>query len=365
MAASTSTAVLNTQDEDISLLRAVLGRTSQEVKDYTAQYEDQVNIVQQLGTAVNLPENKPAMDILAMRERRLEAALVREANALQRHSDFCIADKDASKAQAVAAAAVVAAPAVGGSATTTTTKSASGKKIMKRKLPEPVDGWKDMSGKIHRVHHDLAVYHKTISGILWQMMDIVHGATGSGDPTPDVMLASLVPYKEMEEKWESYNMKELLDMGLNCVHEQAHSLYVKHVYNGAVAETFVGDALFGADRTIPVEERVDSAVKRVQKLTTAAKAAVGQSGRGGSMAGKRNGGRRGGSSSNNGGRGQQQYNRDYGSDYRQGGSSSYGRYNGSGSFGGSNFGGGRGNGERTCFICGSTGHQAKQCPKGN
>ena len=70
-------------------------------------------------------------------------------------------------------------------------------------------------------------------------------------------------------------------MGLNCVHEAAHSLYVKHVYNGAVAETFLGDALFGADSTIPVEERVDNAVKREQKLTTATKAAMGQSNRGG------------------------------------------------------------------------------------
>ena len=29
------------------------------------------------------------------------------------------------------------------------------------------------------------------------------------------------------------------------MHEAAHSLYVKHVYNGAVAETFWGDALLG------------------------------------------------------------------------------------------------------------------------
>ena len=59
-------------------------------------------------------------------------------------------------------------------------------------------------------------------------------------------------------------------MGLNCVHEAAHSLYVKHVYNGAVAETFLGDIVFGADRTIPVEDRLDSAIKRVHKLLSAA-----------------------------------------------------------------------------------------------
>ena len=89
-------------------------------------------------------------------------------------------------------------------------------------------------------------------------MDIVHEQSSNGyaEPTPDVLLATLVPLKEMESKWETFTLKGLLEMGLSCVHEATHSLYVKHVYNVAVAETFWGDALFGADKTIPVEERV-------------------------------------------------------------------------------------------------------------
>jgi len=112
----------------------------------------------------------------------------------------------------------------------------------------------------------------------------------------------------MEAKWETYTVKELLEMGLNCVHEPAHSLYVKHVYNGAVAKNFLGDALFGTDHTIPVEERVDNAAKRVQKLTTATQVVVGQSSRGGISSGRRGGGRRGGFSNYNGGS-QQHYKR--------------------------------------------------------
>jgi hypothetical protein len=162
MVASTSTVVPSSQDEDISLLRAVLGRTSQEVKDYTVEYEDQVKLVLQIGFTVNEPENKGVLDVLAMREHRLDAALAREANAVQKLTEFCVTDKSASHAQLAAVAAAFAPPSGVGAATTTTrvpstTLGASRKKIMKRKLPEPVDGWKDHADKTHRVHHDYMV----------------------------------------------------------------------------------------------------------------------------------------------------------------------------------------------------------------
>jgi hypothetical protein len=83
-----------------------------------------------------------------MRERRLDAALAREANAIKKLNEFCVADMSASQAQSAAAATAFSPPSGVGVATTTTTVpsttlGASGKKIMKRKLPEPVDGWKD------------------------------------------------------------------------------------------------------------------------------------------------------------------------------------------------------------------------------
>jgi hypothetical protein len=193
-------------------------------------------------------------------------------------------------------------------------------------------------------------------------MDIVHHqSTGGSTPTPDVPLARLVPFDTLEEKKENDSVLELLSMGLNRVHEAAH-VYMKHVYNGTVAETFLGYELFGADRTIPVEDRVDIAVKRVQKLTKAAKAIVGQTGRG--LPAKR-GICRGGSVYNGGSHDYKNYNGDYGNmprdryNYGRGGGASGGYDNNrNGSYG-------RETGPRTCFICGSTGHHAKECPKGN
>jgi len=124
------------------------------------------------------------------------------------------------------------------------------------------------------------------------MMDIVHVQSGGGStPTPDVLLARLIPYTIIVENITNYTVLELLQMGLNCVHEVAHSVYIKHVYNGTFADTFLGAELFGANRTIPIEDRVDNAAKRVQKLTTISKATVGQTGRAGYSAKGRRGGR--------------------------------------------------------------------------
>jgi hypothetical protein len=89
-------------------------------------------------------ENKSVLDILAMRDRRLDAALVRESNAISTLANFCVAEKDALHAQSGAALS----PPLGAGATTTTAAPAtslgtSSNTIMKRKLPEPNDGWKD------------------------------------------------------------------------------------------------------------------------------------------------------------------------------------------------------------------------------
>ena len=146
------------QEEDGVLLGAVLIRATHEFKDYTAQYEDQSKLVTDLGTAMNAPENKSVFNILAMREHRLDAALVRESNAISTLSHFCVAEKGALHAQSAAAAADLFPP-IGTSATTTSTSQATSagafsKKIMKRKLPEPNDSWKDQLGETHRIHQE-------------------------------------------------------------------------------------------------------------------------------------------------------------------------------------------------------------------
>ncbi len=63
-------------------------------------------------------------------------------------------------------------------------------------------------------------------------------------------------------------------MGLNYAHESTHSVYLKHVNNGTIADTFLGDNLFGADHTIPIQDTIYNTVKRIKKLSATTKATL-------------------------------------------------------------------------------------------
>ena len=152
-------------------------------------------------------------------------------------------------------------------------------------------------------------------------------------------------------------------MGLNYVHEAAHLVHLRHVYNNAVAKTFWGDDLFGVDRTIPIEDRVDNAWKRVQKLSAATKSVDGQTRRRNNSPNKRGSWGRIGGSTYNGDRQQCGRQRDSDYDPRPSASPTFNRYNGGASDSYGRGGSNRDIGPRTCFICGSTGHLANQCPK--
>jgi hypothetical protein len=91
--------------------------------------------VEALGTDRNKSENKSVLDILTLREGRLDAARVRESVAIAFIADFHAADKVVVQAQATLAAATSGVPPIPTTPTVTIDT-----KVMKRKLPEPRDG---------------------------------------------------------------------------------------------------------------------------------------------------------------------------------------------------------------------------------
>jgi hypothetical protein len=93
MATSTAPATSFAQGQDVSRLRAIVDRSSKDVKDYATQYEDQRAIVESLSTEAQAdPVNKPSLDIREVRERRIKAARDREAATITNLANCLIAE---------------------------------------------------------------------------------------------------------------------------------------------------------------------------------------------------------------------------------------------------------------------------------
>ena len=94
------------------------------------------------------------------------------------------------------------------------------KKTIKRKLPEPVDGWKDNAGKPHKKHIDAFKYNLVLNTVLWQLYDTFIAASspvdeGTHDPDADVKLARLIPRTVIERDIAKFTVQQLLEIGLN------------------------------------------------------------------------------------------------------------------------------------------------------
>ena len=88
---------------------------------------------------------------------------------------------------------------------------------MKKKLPKPRDGWKDLVSKIHRAHSDAIIYHKTMSTILWKLIDVIHKQSSAGYDIPAqvIPLARLVPLTTLGNNIDSFAILQLLETGMN------------------------------------------------------------------------------------------------------------------------------------------------------
>ena len=192
-------------------------------------------------------------------ESRLEAARNRLAAATSAYSNWMVAREQLRTAEA--------SKNNGKSPAVPSDGLAVNKKTIKRKLPEPVDGWKDNAGKTHKKHNDAFNYNLVLNTVLWQLFDTFIAASApvdeaTHDPDADVKLARLIPRTVIERDFAKFTVQQLLEIGLNYVHEASHALYLTHAYSNTVAEAFLGDPIHGAERTVPVEERVDTAKYR-------------------------------------------------------------------------------------------------------
>jgi hypothetical protein len=80
---------------------------------------------------------------------------------------------------------------------------------------------------------------------------------------------------DYEKKLAGMSASELVELGLNEIHEVACALYIKHTYILGVVDSFVGGEYFGEDMSNVLKDRMGQAVKELQKLSAASMAAIG------------------------------------------------------------------------------------------
>jgi hypothetical protein len=116
-----------------------------------------------------------------------------------------------------------------------------------------------------------------MSAILWKLLDYHVAMSDPNDAkkrSKEVRLSELLTHADLTDKLDDMSKRELLEYALNTVLEQSVVVYLTHHYSHEVVVAFTGNSPFLVDQSIPTQERIDAAVKRVPKMTSSAKAAI-------------------------------------------------------------------------------------------
>jgi hypothetical protein len=171
-------------------------------------------------------------------------------------------------------------------------------KLLKRKLQAPKDGWKDSKDATILVYTDRHLIFQHFFEIFWKLREVIRqqaaaapDADNAAERSLGVKRANLPDPEESEDKLKTMTVCQVLDLGLNQLHEASCAMYIRHMYNQVVFDNFLGDEYVGAERKQPLKERMAASVKEVHKLSHQAKDVVGIAG--GPFAGKSKKGGRG------------------------------------------------------------------------
>jgi len=140
---------------------------------------------------------------------------------------------------------------------------------VKKILPEPEESYTDNAGKIHKQNQTSFVFCQRMSFGLWKLLDALRFSAEQNpngdqrDLDPEVKLSKLIPLKILEDNSDRLTARLLIEIMLNDVTKYSNVVYLKYVHVQLVSDTFVGDKMYGSDRTLPIFDRVDASIKRV------------------------------------------------------------------------------------------------------
>ena len=117
-------------------------------------------------------------------------------------------------------------------------------KFIQRKLPKPVEGWKDLSGKPHKAHVSAAAFCKRAAWIAWRLRDADPSHGGEREQVNDVKLQNFIPLEVLIEQEEMIKVTKLPEYLLNDINEYSTGLFLRHVPGQAVADPFGGRRIY-------------------------------------------------------------------------------------------------------------------------
>ena len=278
--AQAGTSAAGAMDLQLDLLSELFIDEKKAVVDATTRFEAALKKSDKLKDDDATPVAKVIRDLASVEEARLNGARARMAAARDSLTAYSLA-KLGSGPKAAAAPAVPKTDEDDAAEK----QEKKDKKLLKRKLPAPKDGWLDKKGIILHTFRDRHRLFQHLTDMFFKLRDIVREqaenaptANNEAERSKGVRRANLPDPEDYDEKLEAMSVCSTLELGLNELHEAASALYIRHIYNPAVVENFLGDEFFGADRSAPMKERMRTSVKEVLKLSAQAKAAVGNAG---------------------------------------------------------------------------------------
>ena len=110
-----------------------------------------------------------------------------------------------------------------------------------------------------------------MSAILWRLLDYHAAMANPNDAkegSKEVRLSEMLTHADLADKLDDMSERDLLEYVINTIYEQSVVVYLTHHCSLEVVTAFTGDSLFLVDQSIPTQERIDAAMKKVLKMTS-------------------------------------------------------------------------------------------------
>ncbi len=102
-----------------------------------------------------------------------------------------------------------------------------------------------------------------VRGVLREQAKLAPMPSNAAERALTAKRANLPDPEDYDAKLEAMTVCLALELGMNPLHEVGCAIYIRHMYNQAVVDTFLGDEYVGAERNQPLKDRMTTSVKEV------------------------------------------------------------------------------------------------------